>query len=55
MSESTIKRLKRENAALAAEVAHLRERLAVRQDIELKLLSDILELQERVRELEGET
>lgn len=54
MSESTIKRLKRENAALAAEIARLRERIDTHRNKEIKLLNDIIELRERVRELEGE-
>lgn len=53
MSESTIKRLRRENAVLEQDNARLRERIDVARMKEIKLLNDILELRKRVRELEG--
>jgi hypothetical protein len=53
MSESTTKRLRRENAALYEQVKRLSERIDTHRNKEIKLLNDILELRERVRELEG--
>ena len=52
MSESTAKRLRRENAVLAAEIDQLKARIDVHRDMELKLPNDILELKARVREME---
>jgi hypothetical protein len=53
MSESTTKRLRRENAALYEQVKRLSKRIDTHRNKEIKLLNDILELRERVRELEG--
>lgn len=52
MGESTIKRLRRENATLSAQIQRLHSRIDVQRDKEIKLLNDILELRDRIRELE---
>jgi len=53
MSESTIKRLRREIQVLESDNARLQERIDVQRMKEIKLLNDLIELKERVRELEG--
>lgn len=53
MSESTIiQRLRREIQVLEQDNARLRERIDIQRDKEIKLLNDIIELKERMKERE---